>query len=418
MNSKYDAIIIGGGIAGLTAALELEKQHQKVLILEKTDRVGGRVKTDLVDGFLLDHGFQVYLTAYPEGQKLLNHEELHFKTFYSGALCYNAQSRFTVSDVKRYPSSFFQMAFSPVGSVSDKLKLARLNNLLSVEEIKDIFEKPEQTTLSYLKDKGYGDRIIERFFKPFYSGIFFDKKLETSSRMFEFVFKMFALGEAALPSEGMEAIPKQLKAGLQTTDFNFNAEVGHIEQQRVQLKSGEYIEAPQILIATKPDEMVPQLDSSIQWRASSTYYFSADASLLNQNVIALNSQKSKLVNHFTVISDTAKSYAPKGKHLVSVSLEDMPLSSSIITSEMIKEELARSFGSEVRHWKFLKNYDIHESLPTQLDFKSEISISETKLRDGLYLAGDQMLNGSINAAMTSGRLAATAMAHNFKNIIQ
>ena len=413
MSSNYDVIIIGAGISGLTAALELEKFNLKILVLEKSDRVGGRIKTDNVDGFLLDHGFQVYLTAYPEGQKLLNYDELNFKKFYSGALCYNQTKKFTVTDTARHKLSIPKMAISPVGGFMDKIRLGNLSAQLKSSGVQDIFERPEYETMAYLKQKGYSKTIINRFFKPFYGGIFLDDELETSSRMFEFVFKMFAEGDAALPTKGMEAIPKQLKSSLKSTEFRFHSEVENISANTISLKGGEQLTANHIVVATNKDDIIEQVDAHQEWREAATYYFSAEKSILKKNIIALNFNEQKLVNNFTIISDTAKSYAPKGKHLVSVSLHKIPTESVEEVSKDIKNELALTFGSEVQSWKFLRNYHIKSALPKIDDFKYDIPFSETKLRDGLYLAGDHLLNGSINGAVKSGQLAAQAVIFNY-----
>ncbi len=411
--TKYDVIIVGGGIAALSTALELEKFNLKILILEKTDRVGGRVKTDVVDGFLLDHGFQVYLTSYPEGKKLLDYKELNLKPFYSGALCFNQTRSFTVTDTRRHKMSMPKMAFSPVGGIMDKLRLGNLRARLIDTSTEDIFERPEVNTAEYLKQNRYSKTIINRFFKPFYGGIFLDTELETSSRMFEFVFKMFAEGNAALPAKGMEAIPQQLKSQLKTTEFKFHTEVKNVSGNMIQLADGSHLSCDHIVVAINKDEVIEQVDANQNWRETATYYFSADKSTLKKNIIALNYHEPKLVNNFTVISDTAKTYAPKGKHLISVSLEKIPEESVEDVSTKIKNELALTFGSDVQSWKFLRNYHIKRALPKIQDFRYEIPFSETKLRDGLYLAGDHLLNGSINGAMKSGKLAAQAVIFNY-----
>lgn len=413
MESNYDVVIIGAGIAGLSAALELEKYDLRILVLEKTDRVGGRVKTDEVDGFLLDQGFQVYLTEYPEGKMLLDYDDLNLKPFYSGAVCYRNDRKFTITDTKRHKLKLPSMALSPVGSLMDKIRLGNLNARLKTVAVEDIFSRPEYTTLEYLKQKGFSDKIIERFFRPFFAGIFLENELETSSRMFEFVFKMFAEGNATIPAGGMEDIPKQMKSRLKSTEFMFHSEVSKIEGKRIELKNGDPIESEHIVVATDADKILPQLTSEIPWRQTATYYYSADKSPLNNNIIALNYAKPKVVNNFTVLTDTAKNYAPKGKHLISVSLSEVPSESVEEVSREIKNELALTFGAEVQSWKFLKNYHIKKALPIPEDVQGEIPFSETQIKEGLYLAGDHLLNGSINGAMKSGKLAAQSVVFNF-----
>lgn len=411
MNNNYDVIIVGAGIAGLMAAIELEKFNLKILVLEKADRVGGRIKTDEVDDFLLDHGFQIYLTAYPEGQDCLDYEGLHLKPFFPGAFCFNRDEKFTISDAQTTLSTA-KMAFSPMGTIMDKVRLGNLSARLKAITVEDIFERPEYTTLEYLKQKGFSDKIISRFFKPFFSGVFLENDLNTSSRMFEFVFKMFAEGKAAVPAGGMEEIPKQLKAKLENTEFRFHTEVLKIEEDTIFLKSGESLKCEHIIVANSGD-MVPQMHTDMKWRQTATYYFSADKSILKKNIIGLNYHTPRLVNNFTVITDTAKSYAPKNKHLVSVSLSEIPDKSVEEVSREIKNELAITFGSEVQNWQFIRNYHIKKALPAPRDFRAEIPFSESRVREGLYLAGDHLLNGSINGALKSGKLAAQAVIFNY-----
>lgn len=413
MDKNYDVIIVGGGIAGLTAAIELEKFNLKILIIEKSDRVGGRVKTDVVDGFQLDHGFQVYLSDYPEGKAMLDYDALQLHPFYSGAICFNDYKKFEITDTSRHKMALPRMAFSPVGTIMDKVRIGNLSAHLQQTSIEDIFESPELNTLDYLRQKGFSKKIIERFFKPFYSGIFLENELQTSSRMFEFVFKMFAEGVAAIPAKGMEEIPRQLKSKLKTTEFRFHTEVKSVQHDTLYLADGNTLSCNNIIIATNGDNIIGQLETAMQWRKSATYYFSADKSILKKNIIALNYHPGRLVNNFTVLTDTAPGYAPKKKHLISVSLTHIPEKSVEEVSHDIKNELALAFGTSVQGWKFLHNYHIEHALPVGHDLKAEIPFTQTRLRDGLYLAGDHLLNPSINGAMKSGKLAAQAVVLNY-----
>ena len=179
---KPRVIIVGGGISGLTAALQLQANGMDSLLLEATDRVGGRVKTDVIDGFRLDHGFQVLLTAYPEAQKWLDYEKLDLQKFLPGAvLLHSDGTKDRIGDPIRDFSSLFPTLFSKVGSVMDKLRILRLNNRVSKMSIEDIFEQEEVPTKKILaKEYGFSNKMIANFFSPFFSGIFLEKGLLTS----------------------------------------------------------------------------------------------------------------------------------------------------------------------------------------------------------------------------------------------
>jgi phytoene dehydrogenase-like protein len=222
---EYKIHIVGAGISGLVAAKVLEDKGFEPIILEATDRVGGRVKTDVVNGYQLDHGFQVLLTAYPAAQKYLDYKALNLQRFLPGAAIFKKSKASIIGDPLRDISLLFPTLFSGIGSVKDKLKVLKLNHYLKKKSLEEIFNSKSQTTKSYLMDYGFSDEMIKQFFKPFFSGIFLETELETSSRMFEFVYKMFGEGDAAIPKAGIEAIPKQLCQNLKHSTFKFNTKV-------------------------------------------------------------------------------------------------------------------------------------------------------------------------------------------------
>lgn len=415
MQGEYDVAIVGAGLAGLAAAIELEKFELKTIVIDKADRVGGRLKTDEADGFLFDHGFQVYLDAYPEGKALLNYSDLDLRAFEPGAVCFDDHTRFIVKDTTRKPSALPRMAFSPVGSFMDKIRMGNLAARLKSTNVEDIFIRPEHTTLDYLRQQRFSEKIIERFFQPFFSGIFLEPKLKTSSRMFEFVFKMMSEGLACVPNEGMEMIPRQMRSRLKNTEFRFHTAVKEIREQELVLEGTDNVTAKHIIIATDPSDLVPQLAGKTEWKQTATYYFSAPKSPMNQNMIALNFSKKRLVNNFCVISDIAPGYAPSGQHLISVSLTEIPDGTEQEIAHQIKNELSDSFGDQVQAWELLRSFHLTHALPKVQETRYSVPISETKIRDGLYLAGDQMLNASINASLKSGLLAAQEAVLQFRS---
>ncbi len=413
MNEHYDAVIVGGGLAGLTAALHLEEYNLKPLIIERDSRVGGRVKTDELNGFLLDHGFQVLLEEYPLAKKYLDYTALQLKPFSAGAICFNGPDKFNVKDTKRNPLATVKMAFSPVGSFMDKIRLGNLVAELQKTSLDVLFDKPEMTTYAYLKKRGFSKKIINRFFKPFLGGIFLEQALETSSRMFEYVFKLFSEGNTSVPALGMEEIPKQLKAKLTKTQFMFNTEVKNVSSGVVTLKNGEQIFSDQIIVTTPG--VIHQETSALSWNSTSTFYFEADKSIIGKPIIALNHNENALVNNFVVLTDASKAYAPKGKVLISASLTHAPTESVEETSRRIKNELALSFGVEVQKWKYLKSYQIKKALPKIASLAYEMRLEETRVAEGVYVAGDYLLNASINAAMQSGEAAAKALVLHYSS---
>ncbi|MBA0666693.1 hypothetical protein Goklo_003069, partial [Gossypium klotzschianum] len=241
-------IVIGAGLAGLAAATRLNSDNIPFLLLEASDGVGGRVRTDVVDGFLLDRGFQIFITAYPEAQKLLNYNELNLRKFYSGARIYYDGKFHTVADPLRHFSDSLLSLGNPIGSVLDKLLIALTRVRVLSKSYEEIMSADEVSTIQLLKNVGFSDSMIGRFFRPFFGGIFFDPQLETTSRLFDFVFKCLALGDNTLPAKGIGEIPNQLAAKLPSDSLLLNTKVVSVDSDdsnspSVTLESGEILKS-------------------------------------------------------------------------------------------------------------------------------------------------------------------------------
>ena len=206
----HDTIVIGAGLAGLTCALELRRRGLQVCVLEAADAVGGRVRTDEHEGFLLDRGFQVLLTAYPHAKRYLDYEALELEEFFAGALIYTGRSFEKVADPVRHPVAGVQTLLAKVGTRGDKLRIGQMRARLLVDTLDKIYAREDDDTLTWLRDQGFSEEFIDQFFRPFYGGVMLDDELETSSKMLEFTYKMFSDGATALPTRGMGALPEQL----------------------------------------------------------------------------------------------------------------------------------------------------------------------------------------------------------------
>jgi protoporphyrinogen oxidase len=409
VNTGIDIYIIGAGISGLIAAYELEQAGFSPILLESDKAVGGRVRTDYQDGYLMDRGFQVLLTAYPEAQRYLDYDALKLKKFDPGAIILKPGNLFTIHDPLRSPLKIVSMAFSSVGTFMDKIRIFKLTQSLKRKSVEEIFQEPSKTTLQFLRDYGFSEKIIENFFMPFFKGIFLENDLETSSRMFNFVFKMFSMGHAAVPENGMQAISNQLKNKLTKTTFRFNSSVKTIEGNIIVLESSERLKADKIIIATRPDKFLPQMEGQFKpSRKVVNLYFSLEKSFFASPMIGLVTDKQFLVNNLVFMTDVSKSYSKTGKALLSVSITK-PVIVGDKLAEMVKIELEALTKIQSKHFKLEKIYEIEEALPQVEDLQYHISATNSKIYDHVFLAGDYLLNGSINAAMTAGRSAAEAV---------
>ena len=255
-NQDKNIYIIGAGVSGLIAAQNLEQKGYVPTILEATGYIGGRVRTEIIDGWILDVGFQVLLDAYPMSKKYLNYADLDLQRLSPGTRIYTDNDSFIIGDPLRDISMLFPTLFSSIGSMCDKLKIFQLNLRLKNTPIATLFNKKEKTTLSYLQYLGFTDKIITQFFKPFFSGIFLECDLHTSSRMFEFIYKMFAEGFATLPKAGIGAIAKQLAGQLKTTQIQLNNEVQKVTTDFITMASGDQYPYDVCIVATDPSSFL------------------------------------------------------------------------------------------------------------------------------------------------------------------
>ena len=405
MKQKSPSIhIIGGGISGLIAARVLEEHGLSATIIEATDRLGGRVKTDVVDGYNLDHGFQVLLTAYPAAKKYLDFDALALQEFLPGSAIFKNGKQKIIGDPLRNLSLLIPTLFSEIGTVNDKLKILALNRRLKKKSIQNIFAEKEQTTLAYLENIGFSETIITDFFIPFFSGIFLENKLDTSSRMFEFVYKMFGEGNAALPKDGIQAIPKQLFEKLKNTTCVFNTKVKSVENGSIILESGEIIKSNFTIIATQASGLVSNLkNQATLWKSCDTLYFEVAKREIRKPLIGLIAAPNALINNIFYHTSLQTS-ATATKELLSVTVIDRQNLTNKQLVAKVQKELKELCN--IDSCTFIKQYNIPMALPNLQDIQYEMLPSETRLTETIFLAGDTQLNGSLNAAMIAGERAA------------
>ena len=410
----YKIHIIGAGISGLVAAQTLEKAGFSPTIIESTDSVGGRVKTDLVDGYQLDHGFQVLLTSYPARQKFLDYEALELQNFLPGAAIFTDGKENQIGDPLRDFSLLFPTVFSSLIPLSDKIKILQLNLKLKAKSISDIFAEKEKTTLHYLKDFGFSDQVITQFFQPFFSGIFLETQLKTSSRMFEFVYKMFGTGNAALPKAGIQAIPNQLAEKLKTTKVIFNTKVNSVENGSITFEDGQLLESDFTIIATDAGQLLADFKrETLNWKSCITLYFETEKRIIAKPLIGLLPKENTLINNIFYHTRLETSIQSQ-KELLSVTVVDNQNLKEEELVDKVKSELKEHFNIEVI--RLIKQYKIPQALPDLQNIKYNLTAAETRYSDQIFLAGDTLVNGSLNAAMLSGEGAALAVIDALQHI--
>lgn len=410
-HSRCDVAIVGAGIAGLTAAHYCESHGFDVQLIEATDRVGGRIKTDRVDGFLLDHGFQVLLSSYPTAQELLPQNEMGMSAFAPGAWITDAKGTYRIGDPLRQPAKLLPMALSRVGTLRDKWLMYRLTKELQQQSADAVFDGPPQSTMEYLRSYGFSEGIISSFFRPFFGGVFLENGLHTPAGMFRFTFGHFSQGSACLPANGMQDIAHRLANKLQRTTLRFNTRVSHLTPGgEVTLESGETIQARKAILAMHPSLVLPTVAPGA-WRHTTTMYFGGSAALPGmQRTIGLDALPESDINNYCRLEEVQPTYAPEGKSLWSVTLRE----GRSPEPTRVAAGLEALIGAPAGSLYHLRTFTIARALPVVALPQNDLPAEQCLLGDSLYTAGDHLLNGSIEAALRSGLRAAEAVCEALK----
>lgn len=401
-SESVETFIIGAGLAGLAAAVRLHEAGREVLVLEASDAVGGRVRTDRIDGFLIDRGFQVFLDAYPESGSLLDLAALDLHAFEPGALVWKGDRLHRIMDVFRRPAALLSSALSPIGTPFDKLRVARLRARLLRKPLEKIWSDPNRSTVDLLRDEGFSEGMINDFFRGFYGGIFLEDRLETSSRMFEFTFAMFSRGAATLPAAGMQAIPEQLASRLPPGAIRLATPVRKLNGTHATTDTGEIV-ARRVILATDgtaASHLLPRI-SPTRWQRAVTLSYAAPEPPFRDRLIALRGDRRGLIHHLSVPSNVAPSYAAAGKSLISISVMGDAADTPSLEKQVVAE-LVEWFGPQAETWSHFTTHRIDQALPIHPPGHAAPGIVEGPIA----VCGDHTRSASIEGAIGSGLRAA------------
>ncbi len=414
-------VIVGGGLGGLVCGRTLLRKGHDVTILEASDGVGGRVRSDKVEGFTLDRGFQVLFKAYPASQRQLDYAKLDLRVFEPGAIISKDGRRQVLSDPLRDIGALVPSVLSNIISIRDKLQTVLLLKDVAGKSVHQVISGPDETTESFLRRRGFSDKYINNFIRPFYGGIFLDDSLTTSAKAFKFDFKMLSNGDTVIPSRGMGQITEQLAGELQAKNsIRLKAKVAELVRDEsghyngARLESGEIVTGDVVVVATTAPEAARLTGKLMPQGQTSTinFYFAGTAPLYKGKKLVLNANPKPFVNNTVQLTNVAPEYAPPGQHLLSATVLGMPEGSDTLLYERAMTDLRRIFRGDphaavaltgyrplalyrIPYGQFAQSPGIHPTLPDNHSGEP-----------GLYFAAEFTEASSINAAMISGEKAA------------
>ncbi|HEY0639421.1 MAG TPA: FAD-dependent oxidoreductase [Pseudonocardiaceae bacterium] len=409
---SVDVVVVGAGLAGLAAAGELVRRGHEVLVLEASDVPGGRVRTDVVDGLLLDRGFQLLCPGYPEARRVLDLGALRLGAFRRGALVRTRGRLRHVEDPRGGPAAVARTLRSGVFGPRDLAGLAALalrDGLGPERMLTRATDRPARVELRRFVSDGAIDRVLQ----PFLRGVLADATLESSGRFVHLLVRSFARGAPALPAAGMGAVPAQLADRLPAGVLRLNTAVRSVAPGRVSTADDGTVTARAVVVATDARAaaaLLPglrELGGEPNLAGLTTYYHWAPEPPLREPLLVLDGE-ADLVANTTVVSNAAPTYAPAGGGLVATTVLGVP-SDLAATERAVRTRLATLYDTSTGGWDHVGTYPVPDALPRM---RAPHPLRRpVRLGDDLYVCGDHRDTSSIQGALVSGRRAAHAVAH-------
>ncbi|MEU6812521.1 NAD(P)/FAD-dependent oxidoreductase [Streptomyces sp. NPDC046831] len=399
--SPTDVLVIGAGVAGLACARDLLGAGLDVRVLEASDGVGGRMRSDRVDGFVVDRGFQVFNTSYPQVRRRLALRDLRLRPFTPGALIHTGRGWLLFTDPTRSARTLPDLLSGRLAGPGDLAALALMSGRDVLAPAAWVKRSEDRTTRTALAAAGFSDAFVERFFRPFLSGIFLEDRLETSSRFFHLVWRSMLRGTLCLPADGMGAVPRALAAALPADAVRLETPVERLTDDGVETAAGDALPARAVVVATgsgAATALLPGLDVPPS-RVVTTYYHVAPRSPLPEPTLLIDERRRVL--NTCVLSEVVPGYAPAGSALVATSVLGADAGGR---EDAVRRALSELYGADTGDWDLLTVRTITEALPAMPPPQSLLRTS--RVAPGRYVCGDHRATGSVQGAMASGARAA------------
>lgn len=405
---QCDVVVVGAGLAGLSAARRLAANGHSVSVLEAASAVGGRVRTDVVDGFRLDRGYQVLNTAYPEVRHQLDLGRLTLRRFTRGVLVHRQGRRFRVMDPRSAPLQALGLASAPVGGIVAKARLAQYVLAAGWLPTHVLKSRADEPTRAVLRRYGLDGEITESLLRPFFSGVFLERELSTSRRFFDLMLRMFIRGESTVPARGMQSVPEQLREALPASSVHLSTRVTGVHANAVHTDGGS-VRADAVVVATDGSsaaQLLPGVESPA-WKAVTTMYHAAPQDPLGEPTLIIDADPG-VVDNTVVVSAAAPEYAPPGDTaLVATSLVDtVSATNGAELEQRVRDRLGQLYGVDPRPWRHLATYSIPQALPAM---PAPHPMRRPPHVNGVFVCGDHRDTSSIQGALVSGRRVADAV---------
>ncbi|GAA2639920.1 NAD(P)/FAD-dependent oxidoreductase [Streptomyces spororaveus] len=404
-----DVLVVGAGVAGLACARDLLAAGMRVRVMEAGDAVGGRMRSDRVGGFLVDRGFQVFNTAYPQVRRRFDLKKLRLRPFTPGFLVHTPTGRLSFNDPTRRPRTLPELLS---GRLAGRRDLAALG-LLSARDMllppAWLKRRPDTTARTAFADAGISEAFVERFFRPFVSGVFLEEELETSARVFHMVWRSMLRGTICLPTEGIGAVPQALATGLPEGAVQLETPVAELTADGVLTTEGREIPARAVVVATGPGS-VPTLLPEVTlpaYRTVTTYYHVAPRSPLGEPTLLVDAHRRFL--NTCVLSDVVPGYAPPGHALIATSVTGRDRRGR---EHELRTALADAYGTGTEGWDLVTVRTIEDALPAMAP--PQTLTRTTRVAPGRYVCGDHRATGSTQGALASGARAAREVLHDLR----
>lgn len=396
---QADVVVIGAGLAGLSAALHLTGAGVTVTVLEASEKVGGRMATDLVHGFRLDRGAHLLNSSYPELRRTPGLEGLRLRHFSPGALV-RADGR-----GYRVGSGLAGSAHAPLGSPLDRARLRSALNRLASTPSARLLRRPETTAAEALAV--FAPRAVDGFLRPLLAALLCDPDLVTSSRCADLVLRGFARGRTCLPAGGAAALPQRLAAALPPGTVRLGARALATATNCVRTDDGD-LPCRAVVVATgarTAADLLPGLRIP-GFHAVTVVHHAAPQEPLREPVLVLDADRRGPVSHTMPTSLIDPSRAPAGRALITSVLLGPPT-----PDDEVRAHLAQLYGMSTADWELLAVRHDTEALPAMPaphDLRRPVRVLH-----GLYVCGEHRDTSTVQGALLSGRRAAQHVLRDF-----